>query len=82
MSMPNPSDLTTWKVTGQTERDQIQPGSAPVKGVQIYYQTSKGVTGSIWVPYSQYTTENVRAAIQAAASQMDAVSMLTGGPQG
>lgn len=77
--MPNPSDATTWTVTNQVERDQVVPGSAPVKGVQIFYQTGRGHSGSVFVPYSQYgSTDQVKATIQAAAAQMDAVGMLQG----
>lgn len=79
MSMPNPNDATTWTVTNQVEADQLVPGSAPVKGVRIFYTTGRGNSGSVHVPYSQYTqTDQVRAAIQTAAAQMDAVGMLTG----
>lgn len=79
MSMPNPNDATTWTVTNQVERDQVQPGSAPVRGVQIFFQTGRGHSGSVFVPYTQYSsTDQVRAQIQAAAAQMDAVGMLQG----
>lgn len=79
MSMPNSGDVTVWTITNQVERDQLVPGSAPVRGVQIFYTTGRGNSGSVFVPYSQYTsTSQVKAAIQAAAAQMDAVSMLQG----
>jgi hypothetical protein len=82
MSMPNPADITAWHVTGQNEQTQVEAGGNPVRGVQVYYQTAAGHTGSVFVPYAQYTTDNVRSLIGTAAAQMDAVGMLTGGPAG
>lgn len=79
MSMPPADAQPTWKVTGQTERDQVVPGSAPVKGVQIFYLTSLGQQGSIFVPYTNYNTTYVTQQLAAAAAQMDAVKGLTGG---
>lgn len=82
MSMPPPDATPTWTVTGQTERDQVTPGSAPVRGVQIFYQTRLGQQGSIFVPYTEYNTANVTAKLAAAAAQLDAVKQLTGGTDG
>lgn len=81
MSMPNPGDLTSWSVTNQVEQTQVIGGS-PVKGVSVYYTTGAGHQGSVFVPYSQYTTDKVRAAVQAAAAQMDAIGMLSQGQPG
>jgi len=79
MSMPNPADLTTWKVTGQTEYTQVATTGPPVQGVKVFYTTGQGHSGSVFVPYSQYNQANVRAAINQAAATMDAVGQLTGG---
>lgn len=79
MSTPSPSDQPTWTVTGQQERDQVVPGSAPVKGQQIFFQTRLGQQGSIFVPYTEYNTPNITAKIAAQAAQIDAVKQLTGG---
>jgi len=78
MSMPAAQDTTTWRVTGQTEQTQIMAGGNPVRGVQVFYTTGAGHTGSVFVPYSQYTTDYVRDQVAAAAAQMDAVGMLSG----
>jgi len=77
--MPPADAQPKWTVTGQTERDQVVPGSAPVKGMQIFYQTALGQQGSIFVPYSQYTTAYVTQQLARAAAQADAVKQLTGG---
>lgn len=79
MSMPPADAAPTWTVTGQSERDAIVPGSAPVRGMQIFYQTRLGQQGSIFVPYTEYTTANITAKLAAAAAQADAVKQLTGG---
>lgn len=79
--MPNPSDLTTWKVTGQAEYTQPQVTGPPVNGVKVFYQTGQGHAGSVFVPYSQYSAQNVRQLVQAAAARMDAVGLLSSGPQ-
>lgn len=81
MSMPNPADMVTWTVTGQTERDQIVPGGPPAKGQQIYFTTGNGQQGSVFIPYTQYAnTDYVRGEIAKMAAQLDAVKALTGGP--
>lgn len=77
MSMPNPADLVTWQVTGQTEQTQIVQGGAPVRGVQVFYTTGKGHQGSVFVPYVQYNQATVRNLISAAAAQMDSIGALT-----
>ena len=78
MSMPAPGDVPTYTVTGQTERDQVQPAGAPVRGVSIYYQTGKGNQGSIWVPYTMYNQgpDVVAPLIAAAAGRMDQIGAL------
>ena len=79
MSMPSPSDLTTWKVTGQTEYTQVATTGPPVQGVKVFYTTGQGHSGSVFLPNAQYNQQNVRAAINAAAANMDAIGQLTGG---
>ena len=79
MSMPYQGDATTWKVTTQYEQTQVAAGGQPVRGVQVFFTTGRGHTGSVFVPYAQYTTDHVREQVQAAAAQMDAVGMLSSG---
>ena len=81
MSSPNPADLVTWTVTGQNEQTNIQPGGQPVKGMQVFFTTGGGHAGSVFVPYSQYTTANVRNLINPVAAQIDAVGALSSGGQ-
>jgi hypothetical protein len=79
MSMPPQDAQPTWVVTGQNERDQIVPGSAPVKGQQVFFQTRLGQSGSVFVPYSEYNTAGVLARIAPMAAQLDHIKQLTGG---
>lgn len=80
--MPNASDLTSWKVTGQNESTQVQQSGPPVPGVRVFFQTGQGHTGSVFVPQAQYTVTNVRALVNAAAAKMDAVGSLSSGETG
>lgn len=78
MSMPNAQDATTYKVTGQTERDKIEVSGPPVRGVTIFWTTGKGNSGSTWVPYSIYNQGPAAVAplIAEAAGRMDAIGNL------
>jgi hypothetical protein len=79
MSMPNAGDATTWTVTSQIERDQVQGAGPPVKGVQITYTTGKGNTGTVWVPYSTYNQgpDAVAPLLADAAARMDSIGSLS-----
>lgn len=81
MSMPLPGDQTTFTVTGQTERDQVQSSGPPVRGVTIFYTTGKGNQGSVWVPYSTYNQgpDAVAPLIMTAASRMDQIGAIGSG---
>lgn len=78
MSTPGGQAATQWSVTGQTEQTQINPGGNPVRGVQVFYQTAAGHTGSVFVPYAQYTAENVKNLVGTAAAKMDRIGGLSG----
>ena len=82
MSMPSPNDLTTWKVTGQTEYTQVTGSGAPQAGIKVMFTTGQGHNGSVFIPAAQYNPANARRLIEAAAANMDAVGMLTGGAGG
>lgn len=69
----------TWKVTGQNQVTEIQPGGTPTQGVRVYYMTGTGQSGNVFVPMAQYTPDGVTAAVSAAAATMDAIGTLTSG---
>lgn len=79
MTQPMPPPVTSWQVTGQAERTDIANDGTPVRGVVVYFLTGAGHQGSVFVPATQYTPDNVRAMIAKAAAQMDAVGALTSG---
>jgi len=74
--------VPSWRITGQSEQTQIQAGGLPVKGVQVFFQTTAGHTGSVFVPYTSYTAAGVAAAVSERAALMDEVGSLTGPPTG
>jgi hypothetical protein len=78
VTTPANPGATTWRVTGQTEQTQIQQGGNPVRGVQVFYTTGDGHTGSVFIPYAQYNPAYVQQQVGQAAAQMDAVGQLSG----
>jgi len=79
VSMPPQTTQTTWQVTGQTEYTQVAATGPPVAGVKVFYTTGQGHSGSVFLPNAQYNVGNVRAAVAAAAENMDAVGSLSSG---
>lgn len=79
MTMPVPPPVTSWQVTGQAERTDIAADGTPVRGMTVYFTTGAGHQGSVFVPAAQYTADNVRAMIAAAAARMDEIGSLTSG---
>jgi len=80
MTMNQTPPPTTWQVTGQTEYTQVGQTGPPVAGVKVFFTTGQGHSGSVFLPSAQYNAANVRAAVQAAAVNMDQVGSLTSGP--
>ena len=79
MSTPAGTASSSWKVTGQNQVTEIQPGAGPVQGVRVYYSTGTGQSGSVFVPAAKYNPEGVAAAVAEAAATMDAIGSLTSG---
>ncbi len=63
-----------WIITGQVP-DQYSAGAGgqPVLGVYVYFTTSDGNPGSVFVPDEHYTTANVRQMVEAKANVIDSV---------
>lgn len=63
-----------WTITGQVP-DQYAPGAGgqPVLGVFVYFTTSEGNAGSVFVADSTYTTANVRKMVEERANVIDSV---------
>lgn len=79
MSTPAQPAPVTWQVTGSTERTVIAADGTPVNGIQVSYQTGAGGQGTVFVAKNIATPDTVRAMVQAAAAQTDAINSLTSG---
>lgn len=67
-----------WHVTGQVERQVMGPSGQFVPSIDVHFQTSTGVAGTITVPKQQYNVDNVKERIDAYVAHLDAVSDLSG----
>lgn len=67
------SDIA-YKVTNQTQNQRLVPGQGLQDGVTVYWQSSDGHTGNVWVPAAQYSVDSVRTRICAAIETMRAVA--------
>jgi len=73
---PN-APATGAKVTSQTPQLGTDPSGRAVHGVTIAFQLPSGTPGSVFVPDSDYTVENVTAAVAAKAYAMKKVEEQT-----
>lgn len=67
---------TTWNVTSQQESTEVINGTA-TRGYLVYFTTAMGNSGSVFVPFGQYSPANVRAIVDERAALVDSVSTLT-----
>lgn len=72
------SKPVTWYVLSQTEVVQPTTQGRLMSGVKVTFQLSTGETGSVFVPDSDYTLDNVQAAIQARVALLAGVGGLSG----
>ena len=68
----------SWTVTGQMDTTTIDATGRAVAGVMVSFTTPAGDSGAVFVPHSAFNAANVRAAILAKVTTMDAVSQLNG----
>lgn len=70
--------LPTWKVTSLSPRTDFQPGTGPVEGYRVNYETSTGIQGFVFVPSSGITdNQAIAAAIQTDVEHLHAIHTLT-----
>lgn len=67
-----------WHVTSQQETSRTTPQGQFLRGVNVYFTTAAGVSGSVFVSDSEYNAQSVRALIAARVAQLEAVQGLTG----
>lgn len=69
---------TGWTVTDQQETTDLGPDGRATIGVRVNFKTTKGITGSVFVPRAMYSVANVQAAISDYVAQLHAVAGLSG----
>lgn len=79
MSMPNPPDTVTWKVTGSQETQRIDAAGNVVRGMVVYYTTGRNNSGSVFIPENVTDLGQIHDVIRAAAEHLNAVNSLTSG---
>lgn len=70
--------VTGWAIEGQQETSELDARGRAISGYRVEFVTGKGQRGSVFVPKVQYNPTNVRAAVAAAAGQLDEVAGLSG----
>ena len=72
--MPDSTPLAT--VVGQSESTEMGPTRTLMHGYRVTFQTRSGHTGSVFVPMTQFTRDNVLSAVRAAATNMETIGGL------
>lgn len=68
------ADQVGWTVTGQVTDQAIVNGAGQtVVGVYVYFITDQGQEGSVFLPDTQYSAANVKAAIRVQAKKLNEV---------
>jgi hypothetical protein len=68
-----------WQVDSQVERTRATPANTVEEGYDIAFHTGQGHSGTVFVPRSRYTVENVAQLVQEQADRLDAVGSLRSG---
>lgn len=69
---------TTWKVTSQVPAIWLGGNGQAVNGIEVFFTTGAGHSGSVKLPETAYSVDNARTAIAARAQLLDAVGSLSG----
>lgn len=75
MAMQN---MPAWRVISQSETNRTDAAGHFVSGVLVYYTTANGVSGSVFIPDSQYNPDTVKARINERVAQHNVVGGLQG----
>lgn len=70
--------METWSVTAQQQQTAQDSTGNYVAGVKVTFVTGSGLSGSVFVPESQYNAETVRAMVAARVEAMAAIAALNG----
>ncbi|HTX52514.1 MAG TPA: hypothetical protein VMD08_03850 [Candidatus Baltobacteraceae bacterium] len=71
-------DGAAWVITQQTQTSDIGSEGTYVTGVRVTFRTAAGVVASVFLPDTEYTEANVRAAVNARAATADAIAAMQG----
>lgn len=74
---PN-APVTGWEILSQIPGVGLGPDRKATQGITVTFISGKGVPGEVFIPTSQYTTLNVRAAVAAHAARLDEVQGMRG----
>lgn len=75
--MTMPATESGWKVTSQRETSAPDPSGNYTEGMVVAFTTRGGVSGSVFVPNSQYNKATVKQMIGERAAVLDDVQSLT-----
>lgn len=67
---------STWRVVNQRQYEELTGAGTFVPVIEVTFETTNGVVGSVKIPERQYTEDNVRQVIDAKAKVMLAVDNL------
>lgn len=70
--------MLTWRVTAQNQTSRRSPAGGFEPAVEVFFQTSDGVTASVVVPKATYSAETVKAAIDDYVRHIGDVGNLSG----
>lgn len=72
------NQLPSWKVVSITPRTEFVPGTGPVEGYRVNYETSTGISGFVFVNSSGLANaDQISAAIQTDVEHLHAIHTLT-----
>lgn len=67
-----------WQVESQLPSTEVGGDGKPQAGMRVNFVTAKGVHAYVFVPWTEYGPEAVRAKIAARVDMLDAVHSLNG----
>lgn len=65
-----------WRIVAQRQTTDLTPDGRFQEVMEITFTTDQDVSGTVRIPVTQYTAENVREVISARAAQISAVHNL------
>jgi hypothetical protein len=76
--MPVSPSVPGWRITYQIPTTDYGLDGRLTPGMKVGFKTPSGVEAFVFVPQARYTVDSVRAAVQAASDEIEAVHKLKG----